>query len=69
MMASLVSHVHPELQNMYGGLDFEELESGKVFNVIMPETTDESRARLGYDDSFASSVDYVTRLQDEGQKL
>lgn len=69
MMASLVSHIHPELQSMYSGLDFEELEPDRVFNVTMPETTDESRVRLGYDDSFASSVDYVTRLQDKGPEL
>lgn len=69
MMASLVSHVHPELQSMYTQLDFEELEPDRVFNMVMPETADESRARLGYDDSFASSVDYVTRLQDKGPEL
>lgn len=69
MMASLVAHVHPELQSMYSRLDFEELEPDRVFNVTMPETTDESRARLGYADSFVAGVDYVTRLQDKGPEL
>lgn len=69
MMASLVSYVHPELQDMYPGLDFEELEPGKVFGRSMPETVDEVRIRLGYNDSFAEGVDYVTGLQNKGQEL
>ena len=63
MMASLITHMHPELQNMYDRIDFDELRPEKVFDMVMPETTDESRARLGYGGSFADSVDYVTKLQ------
>ncbi len=69
MMASLVSHVHPELQNMYSRIDFEKLEPAKVFESPVPETTDEIRSRLGYKDSFATGVDYITGLQDNEQHL
>lgn len=69
MMASVVSYVHPELQDMYPWLDFEELEPGKVFDMSMPETVDEVRIRLGYNDSFTEGVDYVTGLQNKEQEL
>lgn len=69
MMASLVSHVYPELQSMYTGLDFEKLEPDKVFHTPIPETADEIRSRLGYKDSFATGVNYITGLQDNGQHL
>lgn len=69
MMASLISYVHPELMNQYAGIDFEELDPDDVFSLLMPETIDEARTRLGYEDSFAKGIDYVTGLQNKEQEL
>lgn len=66
MMASLVSHVHPELQDMYARIDFEKLEPAEIFESPVPETTEEIRSRLGYGDSFTEGVDYITGLSDKG---
>lgn len=68
-IASLVSYIHPELQNIYRGIDFNELEPIKVFGLPIPETTDEVRLRLGYDASFAAAIDYVTKLDNNAQEL
>lgn len=68
-MASLVSYVHPELQNKYTALNFEELGPDKIFDMPMPETTEEVRTRLGYTDSFTEGVNYVTKLENGGHEL
>lgn len=46
MMASLVAYIHPELESLYPGLDFRELEPEKVFGMPMPETREEIIARI-----------------------
>lgn len=69
MMASLISYIHPELRNRYTRLDFEGLEPDRVFHLQMPETIEDVWARLGYEDTFAAGVKYVTGLQDDGQEL
>lgn len=69
MIASLVAHIHPELQSMYERLDFDKLQPEEVFKMEMPETSDESRARLGYEGSFTSSVDHITKLRTDEQHL
>lgn len=69
MMASLISYIHPELRNRYTRLDFEGLEPDRVFHLQMPETIEDVWARLGYEDTFAAGVEYVTGLQDDGQEL
>lgn len=72
MMASLVTHLYPELQEFYPQLDFKELDSSAVFGMPMPETTEESRARLGikplYDD-FSAAVGSITKSIDNNQYL
>lgn len=67
-MASLVSYLHPELQDA-SKLDFEELNPKLIFGISMPETSDELKSRLKlktYDvnetNSFSDSVAYITRL-------
>lgn len=69
MMASLVSHIHPELQDMYAQIDFEKLEPAEIFESPVPETTEEIRSRLGYRDSFTEGIDYITGLSDKGPHL
>lgn len=69
MMASLISYIHPELRKRYTRLDFEGLEPDRVFHLQMPETIEDVWARLGYEDTFAAGVEYVTGLQDDGQEL
>lgn len=69
MMASLISYIHPELRKRYTRLDFEGLEPDRVFHLQIPETIEDVWARLGYEDTFAAGVEYVTGLQDDGQEL
>lgn len=71
-MASLVIHLHPELQKSYPRLDFTELNPACVFGIPMPETTEESRRRLGYDTGFddsSAAVDSISKLQNNEQYL
>lgn len=63
MMASIVSYIHPELQDEYPELDFRELEPHKIFGIYMPETIGEARERLGYDD-FTAGVERISMQQD-----
>lgn len=63
MMASIISYIHPELQDDYPGLDFKELEPYKIFGIQMSETIGEARERLGYDD-FTAGVERITMQQD-----
>lgn len=69
LMASLISYIHPELQEMYKELDFRELDPVKVFGIPIPETVDEVRMRLGYDDSFSKAVEQITDMQDNRRTL
>lgn len=73
-MASLVSYLHPELQDVHSKLDFNELDPKLIFGIPMPETPDELKKRLKlktYDsngtDSFSESIAYLTRLNDKEQ--
>lgn len=69
MMGSLVAYIHPKLHGRYPNLDFNGLEPSKVFSMQMPESTDEIRMRLGYDDGFAAAVNHITQTQDDMQQL
>lgn len=68
MMASLVSHIHPELQDTYLNIDFKGLEPSHIFKVQMPETSEEIRDRLGMDDGFAKAVESL-ETKDAGPML
>lgn len=57
MMSSLVSYIHPELQETYPDIDFDKLEPSHIFKVQMPETSEEIRDRLDLDDSFTKAVE------------
>ena len=57
MMASLVSYIHPELQDTYSDIDFDELDPSHIFKIPMPETSEEIRDRLNMDDSFTRAVE------------
>lgn len=67
MMASLVAHLHPELQASYKQIDFKDLDPLAVFGHSLPETTEESRDRLGIGldghDSFSLNVALITNLE------
>lgn len=56
MMSSLVSIIHPELQEKYPAIDFDELNPAKVFGIPVLETTDEIRKRLNLHDDFTNAV-------------
>lgn len=56
MMASIVSYIHPELQETYSTIDFDGLNPSHIFKIPIPETTDEIRKRLGLNSSFAEAV-------------
>lgn len=69
MMASFVCHIHPELQTVYPHLDFNDFSGPQIFRMPMPETTDESRMRLDYENSFTIGIDEITRLRDDSLQL
>lgn len=66
-MASLVSYLHPELQDMYPQLDFKELHSSSVMGITMPETSEEIKARiLPIDNSILFSTnEYPVQLDED----
>lgn len=55
-MASLVTYIHPELQNEYPELNFAEFDPLLVFGIPMPETREEilNRIELQFDDKMLS---------------
>ena len=67
-MASVAGYIHPELQSEYSGIDFEDLDPVKVFGIQFPETVDEVRLRLGYDDGFTEAINNINE-QDNTQTL
>lgn len=68
MMSSLVSYIHPELQETYPDIDFDKLEPSHIFKVQMPETSEEIRDRLDLDDSFTKAVESL-ETKDAGPML
>lgn len=46
-MATMVVHLRPDVKIHFPGVDFGDLTFEKVFGRSFPETSDESRARLG----------------------
>lgn len=66
MMASIVSYIHPELQETYPTIDFDELNPSHIFKIQIPETTNEIRSRLGLNSSFAEAV---RRLSSDDSQL
>lgn len=66
MMASIVSYIHPELQETYSTIDFDSLNPSHIFKIPIPETTDEIRKRLGLDDNFAKAIE---RLSSDDSQL
>lgn len=79
-MASLVSYLHPNLQDLYSGLDFNKLRPESVFRIPMPESRDEIIARIDpsltgnilfssiSDEDFTRAVDTIS-MDDTPQLL
>lgn len=62
-MASLVSYLHPDLQSLYPGLDFNKIRPESVFGMPMPESREDIMARI--DSSLTSSMSFGSISNDE----
>lgn len=56
MLAAAVFHLHPDLRYRYSELNFDDITFESEFGEPFPETTEESRNRLGIEDDTESII-------------